>query len=96
MTKKTEESLIEFPCDFTFKIICKKSPEVKQQLINTLTDIFQEVGNNSVKEKESKNNNYCSYSITVNAPNKSNSEPSIRTTQHQQERDNVILNRKRP
>ena len=71
MTEKTEESLIEFPCDFTFKIICKKSPEVKQQLIDTLTDIFQEVGNNCVKEKESKNNNYCSYSITVNAPNKS-------------------------
>ena len=71
MTKKTKESLIEFPCDFTFKIICKKSPEVKQQLIQTLSILFEQVDNSSLKEKHSKNNNYCSYSITVNAPDKS-------------------------
>lgn len=75
MTKKhngevTETSLIEFPCDFTLKIMGKNNTHFKKNVLAIIHDFFKETDEKNVSERLSKDSNYLSLSVTVFAENK--------------------------
>lgn len=75
MTNKTnghakEESLIQFPCDFTLKIMGKSAGDFEKIAIAIVKKHFPNTTDNNIQKKFSKDKNYLSLSITVYAKSK--------------------------
>lgn len=65
MTKKT--SLIEYPCDFTIKIIGTKSSTFEEEIRQIIYKHFANGRAIEITTKNSKQNNYLAISATVHA-----------------------------
>ncbi len=65
-----EESLIEYPCDFTIKVMGAAIPEFRQKIMAIASQHDTEFNEQKVTEKFSKNNKYLSLSLTIAAQNR--------------------------
>lgn len=67
----TEESLIQFPCDFTIKVMGKNNGDFLESVLEIIAAHFPDIDmDNSVAQKFSKDHNYLSLSVKVFAQNK--------------------------
>lgn len=66
----TEESIIQFPCDFTLKIMGKANNAFEEIALAIVKKYFPTLDASRIQKKFSKDNNYLSLSITVYAESK--------------------------
>ena len=66
----TESSPIQFPCDFTIKVMGKNNDDFENSVVSVIKKHFSDFDEKNVAKKHSKDNNYLSLSITVFAQNK--------------------------
>lgn len=64
------ESLIEFPCDFTLKIVGKSQGDFEKIVLAIVHEHFPNVSDKQVQKKFSKDQTYLSLSVTVYATSK--------------------------
>jgi len=60
-------SLIEFPCDFSIKVIGKNTTCFESDILNTARQFYPELSHQAIKSQLSKSGTYCSLSLTVHA-----------------------------
>jgi putative lipoic acid-binding regulatory protein len=65
-----EESLIEYPCDFTVKVMGAASPEFRNKILAITSKHDDQFNDSKVSEKHSKNNKYLSLSLKISAQNR--------------------------
>ena len=65
-----EESLIEYPCDFTIKVMGAAIPEFRDKIIEIASKHDPLFNETKVREKFSKNNKYLSLSLKIVAKNR--------------------------
>lgn len=65
-----EESIIEFPCNFTLKVMGKAQGDFEKIVLNVVQKHFPTTNLKSIQKKTSKDNNYLSLSITIYAESK--------------------------
>ena len=63
----SDESLLVFPCEFPIKIMGKNHQGFHQAVIEILRKHLSDFENTKIKETESKQKNYCSITVFVNA-----------------------------
>ena len=66
----TEESLIEFPCEFVIKVMGKNTAAFEKSVIAIAEKYFPDFKEEHITKKYSKDNNYLSLSVKVHAQNK--------------------------
>lgn len=62
-----DESLLKFPCEFPIKIMGKNHHGFHQAVIEILRKHLNDFDTTEFKEVESKQRNYCSITVYVNA-----------------------------
>jgi len=67
---RDSEEVITFPCNFTLKIIGKKTREFEQAVVCIIHKHFPKLGEGAISLKSSKGGKYLSISATVPAQNK--------------------------
>ena len=60
---------LQFPCDFTFKIMGKANDSFEINVLMIIKQYFPVLKENAITQKHSKGKNYLSLSITVYAEN---------------------------
>lgn len=65
-----EKSIIQFPCDFTIKIMGKSQGDFEKVATDIVKKHYPAVTEVHIQKKSSKDNNYLSLSITVLAQSK--------------------------
>ncbi len=65
-----EESLIEYPCDFTIKVMGVDSSEFRKNVFEIASSHDEQFNGSKVSEKHSKNKKYLSLSLKVYAQNR--------------------------
>lgn len=65
-----EESLINFPCDFTIKVMGKVDTPFEKDVTSIVKKHFNDIKAEHIEKRLSKEKNYLSLSITVHAQNK--------------------------
>lgn len=63
----SDESLLVFPCEFPIKIMGKNHHGFHQAVIEILKKHLDDFENTKIREVESKQKNYCSLTVHVNA-----------------------------
>ncbi len=63
----SDESLLTFPCEFPIKIFGKNHHGFHQAVVEKLKRHIKEFDKTKIKEVESKQKNYCSVTVYVNA-----------------------------
>lgn len=63
----SEESLLVFPCEFPIKIMGKNHHGFHQAVIEILRKHLSDFEKTEIKETQSKQKNYCSITVVVNA-----------------------------
>ncbi|MGH1537148.1 MAG: YbeD family protein [Gammaproteobacteria bacterium] len=63
----SDETLLEFPCEFPVKIMGKNHHGFHQAVIEILKDHLDDFEETALSEVESKQKNYCSITVMVNA-----------------------------
>lgn len=69
MTDK-KKSLIQFPCDFTIKVMGKNNDSFEDTVLMIVRKHFPEFGNGHLLKRLSKDSNYLSLTITIHPLNK--------------------------
>ncbi len=67
---KSEETLLEFPCQFPIKALGKTSPELDIIIIEIIKRHVDDVQDDAIKSKPSKGGNYTAITITIEATSK--------------------------
>jgi putative lipoic acid-binding regulatory protein len=65
--ESVEETLLVFPCEFPIKIMGKNQLGFHQAIIEILKKHLSDFDTTEFKEVESKQKNYCSITVIVNA-----------------------------
>ena len=63
----SDESLLSFPCEFPIKIMGKNHHGFHQAVIEILRKHLDDFETTTIREVESKQKNYCSITVNVNA-----------------------------
>ncbi|MDQ7015794.1 MAG: DUF493 domain-containing protein [Gammaproteobacteria bacterium] len=63
----SEESLIEFPCQFAIKVMGKNSTEFEALVISIVRQHVSDLGEGAVKNRPSSKGKFTSLTVTVNA-----------------------------
>lgn len=63
--KLTDKPLLEYPCDFEFKVIGKNSEAFQTEVLMAIRQHVPNLKEDCLKENKSKEKNYLSISITV-------------------------------
>ena len=63
----TEESLIDFPCDFPIKMMGRDTPEFRKTARSLVENHVGPVSDDTVRTAVSRNGNLVSVTVTVNA-----------------------------
>tara|TARA_R110000868_G_scaffold410505_4_gene698831 strand:- start:76351 stop:76614 length:264 start_codon:yes stop_codon:yes gene_type:complete len=66
----SDETLLEFPCEFPFKIMGKKSDDLEVAVLGIMHDHYPDMKEDCLKTRESENGNYLSITVTVTAESK--------------------------
>lgn len=64
---KNKDSLLKFPCEFTFKIVGKKNLEFEAAIVKIMQQHFPDLSEGAFKLTPSRGDNYLSFSVTVKA-----------------------------
>ena len=70
MSEQEKETLMKFPCDFTFKIMGRSDGEFEKVVLEIMKKHFPAWKEDSLTKKHSKDGNYLSMNVTVYAENK--------------------------
>ena len=66
-TPEDEESLLKFPCESPIKAMGKATPELEIAVLEIMNRHVPDLGEGSVKTRESRNGNYISITVTIQA-----------------------------
>ncbi len=70
MSQDDNETLLEFPCDFSIKAMGLATDEFELLVIETVRHHSKELREDAVRSRPSKNGKYCSITITIQATSK--------------------------
>lgn len=62
-----EESTLRFPCEFPIKAMGKATPELEIAVLEIMHRHVPDLGEGAVKTRESRNGNYLSITVTIQA-----------------------------
>ena len=62
-----EESPLRFPCEFPIKAMGKATPELEIAVLEIMHRHVPDLGEGAVKTRESRNGNYLSITVTIQA-----------------------------
>jgi uncharacterized protein len=65
--EKQKPSLLEFPCEFCIKAICKSSESLEKDLLQLIQKNTPDATEKNLSKRSSKKENYTAITITVNA-----------------------------
>lgn len=74
-----DKTLIQFPTDYTFKVMGESSPEFEQDVLAILHSYFPKISEGALVYKYSQGNKYLSISATVYTENIEQVEQTYRT-----------------
>ncbi len=63
----SEDSLLEFPCDFPIKVFGKNVDGFRSRVVDIVSSYCEEPIADQVREQRSRNNGYASLTITIHA-----------------------------
>jgi putative lipoic acid-binding regulatory protein len=66
-TPEDEESPFKFPCEFPIKAMGKATPELEIAVLEIMHRHVPDLGEGAVKTRESRNGNYLSITVTIQA-----------------------------
>lgn len=66
----TDQTLLEFPCDFTIKIIGSNNDTFFAEITSIIRKYFPDIKDADIKKNSSKENNYLAISATLHAKDK--------------------------
>ena len=66
----TEESLIEYPCDFSIKVMGSAIPEFHTKVLEIASKHDPQFNETKATERHSKNNKYLSITLNIAAQNR--------------------------
>ena len=70
MSETNQETLLEFPCRFSIKIMGAKHPEFAEQILETVRLHAPDTAEHDMRHRESSQGNYQGVTVTINAENK--------------------------
>lgn len=62
-----EESPLKFPCEFPIKAMGRATPELEIAVLEIMNRHVPDLGEGSVRTRESRNGNYISITVTIQA-----------------------------
>jgi putative lipoic acid-binding regulatory protein len=62
-----EDSPLKFPCEFPIKAMGKATPELEIAVLEIINRHVPDLGEGAVKTRESRNGNYLSITVTIQA-----------------------------
>ena len=66
-TPEDEESLLKFPCEFPIKAMGRATPELEIAVLEIMNRHVPDLGEGAVRTRESRNGNYLSITVTIQA-----------------------------
>jgi uncharacterized protein len=66
----SEKPVIEFPCDYSFKVIGRATPDFDARIVAIINKHQDKPFEGQLKHKDSKEKNYQSYAVTIHAKSK--------------------------
>jgi putative lipoic acid-binding regulatory protein len=66
-TPEDEESPLKFPCEFPIKAMGRATPELEIAVLEIMHRHVPDLGEGAVKTRESRNGNYVSITVTIQA-----------------------------
>jgi putative lipoic acid-binding regulatory protein len=66
----TEETLLQFPCEFPIKVMGHATPEFRSLVLGIVARHFGEIDESRITERPSKGGKYVSLTVTVTATSK--------------------------
>ncbi|MGD8484380.1 MAG: DUF493 domain-containing protein [Thioalkalispiraceae bacterium] len=66
----TEETLLEFPCQFPIKAMGKANDEFELAVLEIFKRHVPDLAENAIKQRPSARGNYLSITVTINATSK--------------------------
>jgi len=66
-TQEDEESPLKFPCEFPIKAMGRATPELEIAVLEIMHRHVPDLGEGSVRTRESRNGNYISITVTIQA-----------------------------
>ena len=66
----TEETLLEFPCQFPIKVMGKASDEFELAVLEIFKRHVPDLAEDAIKQRPSGKGNYLSITVTINATSK--------------------------
>ena len=66
----SDETLLEFPCDFPIKIMGYNSAEFEATVIGIVRQHVPDLGEGAIRQKQSSKGNYLSLTVTIRAESK--------------------------
>ena len=70
MSETNQETLLEFPCRFSIKIMGARHPEFAAKVLETVQQHAPDTAEHDLQHRESSQGNYQGVTITINAENK--------------------------
>ena len=70
MVDQEKETLLEFPCRFPIKVMGKNHIELETAVVTIINRHVENLPEGALKTRESKNGNYVSITITIEAQSK--------------------------
>lgn len=61
----SNESRIQFPCEFTIKIVGKAGSSFEKKVVETMQQHFPAFGRDNYKKRLSRDGNYLAFTVTV-------------------------------
>ncbi len=66
----TDDTLLEFPCDFPIKIMGDNNAEFEAEIIRIVRQHVPDLGEGAVRQRPSGKGNYLSITVTIRAESK--------------------------
>ena len=66
----SNETLLEFPCDFPIKIMGDNSAEFEAAIIRIVRQHVPDLGEAAIKQRQSEKGNYLAITVTIRAESK--------------------------
>lgn len=63
----SNESLIEFPCDFPIKIMGDNSAEFEAEILRIVRQHVPDLGETAIRQRQSGQGNYLAITVTIRA-----------------------------
>ena len=70
MSEENQETLFEFPCEYAVKAMGKFSNDLDVTVMDIVGRHAPDIHNHKLKSKQSKDGNYVSITVTIQAQNK--------------------------